>query len=117
MDIQTNPLLSQEQRRTRVEAEVTKFLIDHRKEGLSKVTNVMAGLRDLGVEFNEEVNMQGDKLVIASGDLENANVNTQKATEEIKKFSDRLKGKGIKMIFCLGILVLILIFLIYMIFK
>ena len=77
----------------------------------------MSGIRDLGFEFNQEVDKQGDLLINAAEDLETANINTNQGAKELNKYAERMKGKGFKMIICLGILVLVLLFLIYLIFK
>mmetsp|Transcript_1061 Transcript_1061/g.1055 ORF Transcript_1061/g.1055 Transcript_1061/m.1055 type:complete len:141 (+) Transcript_1061:458-880(+) len=116
-DIQQNPLLTQEQRRTKVEAEITKYMIQNRREGISKVSNVMSGIRELGIEFNKEVDLQGDKLANVVQDMEDANANTKKGVGELNKYADTMKGKGTKMIICLVVLILVLMFLLYLIFK
>lgn len=92
-------------------------MIQSRKEGINQVSNVMNGIRELGIEFNQEVDDQGDKLVHVAQDLEDANANTRKGANELSKYAETMKGKGFKMAICLGILVLVLLFLIYLIFK
>jgi len=92
-------------------------MIEHRRDGLSQVSNVMSGLKDLGVEFNAEVEKQGDLLINVGQELEDANINTRKGVNELNQYAEKIKGKGTKMLFCLGVLILILLFLIYLIFM
>lgn len=96
---------------------MTKFLIHQRKDGIEKMANVMTGIKELGFKFNEEVNVQGDKLVEVDNNLENANENTKKGAQELSKFAEALKGKGVRTLICLGVLILVLLFLVYMIFM
>lgn len=92
-------------------------MIENRKEGLNKVSNVMASIRDLGFEFNQKVDEQGERLEEVGKDLGEANANTNKAAQELNTFAQTIKGRGIQMAICLVILVLILIFLIWLILK
>ena len=90
-------------------------MIEHRKQGLSSVTNLMTGIRDLGFEFNAEVDTQGVRLEDVGKNIEEANQNTNKGAQELNTFAHTMKGKGIQLLICLGVLILILLFLIYLI--
>lgn len=92
-------------------------MIQNRREGIAKVSSVMSGIKELGIEFNKEVDLQGDKLANVVQDMEDVNANTKKGVGELNKYADTMKGKGTKMIICLAILILVLMFLIYLIFK
>jgi t-SNARE complex subunit (syntaxin) len=48
-------------------------MIENRKEGLNKVTNVMAGIRDLAIDTGKEVDMQGNRLEDVNNQLDDAN--------------------------------------------
>lgn len=72
-------------------------MINSRKEGLSKVTNLMAGIRDLGFEFNEKVDLQGARLEEVGKDLDEANANAQKGANELNTYAATMKGRGVKM--------------------
>jgi t-SNARE complex subunit (syntaxin) len=77
----------------------------------------MASIRDLGFEFNVKVEEQGERLEEVGKDLGEANVNTNRATQELNQYAQSLKGQGIKMAVCLVILLLVLAFLIWLIVK
>ena len=90
-------------------------MIEHRKAGLNSVTNLMTGVRDLGFEFNKEVENQGARLEEVGNNVDDYNQNTHKGTQELNTFAQTMRGKGIQLLICLGVLVLILLFLIYLI--
>lgn len=92
-------------------------MINNRKEGLDKVSNLMSGIKDLGFEFNEKVDMQGEMLENVGQQLDDANANVHQGANELNKYAETMKGRGIKMMICLVILVFILLILIYFIFK
>lgn len=90
-------------------------MIEHRKQGLNSVTSLMTGVRDLGFEFNKEVETQGARLEEVGNNLDDVNQNTQKGAQELNTFAQSMRGKGIRLLICLGVLILILLFLIYLI--
>lgn len=90
-------------------------MIEHRKEGLNSVTNLMTGIRELGFQFNETVENQGEKLEEVGKQLEDANANTNKGAQELGIFAQTLKGRGIQLFICMLILLGILGFLVYLI--
>lgn len=92
-------------------------MINNRKDGLSKVTNLMSGIRDLGFQFSEKVDAQGERLEDVGKQLDDANAFTNQGAKELNTYAQTMKGRGIKMAICLFVLVLILLFLIYLIFK
>ena len=92
-------------------------MIEHRKDGLNKVTNLMSGIRDLGFEFNEKVEMQGEVLAQVDNNLEEVNENTKKGSQELSKFAQAMKGKGMYVVIFLIVLVLFLFFLLFLIFD
>lgn len=71
-------------------------MIEHRKQGLDKVTNLMSGIRDLGFEFNEKVVMQGEVLDQIDNNMEDINQNTKKGNEELSKLALAMKGKELQ---------------------
>lgn len=92
-------------------------MIAQRKEGLNKVTNVMSGIRDLGIEFNLKVDEQGARLEDVGNQLDDANVNTKKGADELNQFAEKMKGQGIKTLICLAVLIMFLLVMIYLIFR
>ena len=71
-------------------------MIDHRKQGLDKVTNLMSGIRDLGFQFNEKVEMQGEVLEQIDNNMEEVNENTKKGSDELTKLAQTMKGRGLQ---------------------
>jgi t-SNARE complex subunit (syntaxin) len=92
-------------------------MIENRKEGLGKVTKVMSGIRDLAQEFGQKVELQGDRLEEVDNQLDEANAFTNQGAKELNTYANTMKGRGIKMAICLGIMVLLLLFLIFLIFR
>jgi t-SNARE complex subunit (syntaxin) len=94
-----------------------KYMINNRKEGLTKVSNLMSGIRELGFEFNEKVDAQGERLEDVGKQLDDANAFTNRGAQELNTYAATMKGRGVKMAICLVILLLILSFLIFLILK
>ena len=94
-----------------------KYMIHNRSEGISKVSNHMAGIRELGFEFNEKVDAQGERLEDVGKQVDDANAFTNRGAQELNTYAATMKGRGVKMAICLVILLFILFILIFLIFK
>lgn len=63
-------------RRTQAEAEVMAEIIERRRSGIAQVSDLFQNVRELGKEFNQELDVQGGKLETVGADLEVANHET-----------------------------------------
>ena len=77
----------------------------------------MSGIRDLGFQFNEKVEMQGEVLEQIDNNMEEVNENTKKGSDELTKLAQTMKGRGLQIFIWLIVLLLILAFLLYLIFD
>ena len=81
------------------------------------MSNLMSSVRELGFELNERVDNQGLQLENWKEQVDEANQNANRGANELNKYANSLKSKGVRTVLCLIGLVLVLAFLVYLIFT
>ncbi|CAI2371289.1 unnamed protein product [Moneuplotes crassus] len=110
-------ILTAEERKTRVEAEIIKKMVNERREGISQASNIMKNIKSVIEQFHEEVFHQDEKLGFVDQDVDVANTNAREGVTELEDFANRTQRNVVKAIICLAILIIILIVLLYLIFQ
>lgn len=80
-------------------------IIDQRQEDISKIAGIMKDIKEIGQDFNTEVEVQGEKLEHMNSELEQADNNAAGAHKEMVQANDRHRRSGK----CLLVLALIIV--------
>lgn len=76
------------------ESDYLDNIIQDRQKDIDQISSIMNNIKDIAIDFNVEVDLQGTKLEDLDNNMSNVHLNTKEATKQLTEAADRGKKNG-----------------------